>query len=154
MLDTLQNLLQEVSTAAAQDDLTGLIVRRVREAADADACSVHLVKDKGGSCLPTASEGLEFPDTTKQPPQPCEGLIRLVCERQEAVNVGDVALHPSCQAIGGTEKDPLRAFLGAPITHEREILGVLVSQRREPNACSPHHDEVGVDHARKRTNGP
>ncbi len=133
MLDTLQGLLREVSTTPERDDVTSVIVHRVREATAADACSLHLMDSKSGSCTLTASEGLES-GTTSRPVQPCDGLVRLVCERQEPVNVEDTSRHPRCQATGARERGPFRAFLGAPIIHDREVVGVLVLQRSEANA--------------------
>ncbi len=133
MLDTLQGLLREVSATPERDEVTAIIVHRVREATAADACSLHLMDSESGACTLSASEGLESGLTTR-PAQPCNGLVRLVCERQEPVNVEDTFQHPRCQAAGGRARGPFRAFLGAPIIHDREVVGVLVLQRSKANA--------------------
>jgi phosphotransferase system enzyme I (PtsP) len=62
-------------------------------------------------------------------PGPGEGLVGLVAEREEPVNLEDAELHPNFQLLPDIGEEPFHAFLGVPIIHQREVLGVLVVQQ-------------------------
>ena len=59
------------------------------------------------------------------------GLVGLVAQREEPVNLDNAEAHPSFQLLPGIGEESFRAFLGVPIVHQREALGVLVVQQAE-----------------------
>ena len=52
----------------------------------------------------------------------------LVATREEPLNLEDAETHPSFRFVPGLGEERYHAFLGAPIIHQREVLGVLVLQ--------------------------
>jgi phosphotransferase system enzyme I (PtsP) len=60
-----------------------------------------------------------------------EGLVGLVAEREEPVNLENAEHHPSFQFLEGIGEEAFHAFLGVPIIHQREVLGVLIVQQAE-----------------------
>jgi len=58
-----------------------------------------------------------------------EGLVGWVATREEPLNLDDASAHPQFQLVEGLGEEPFNAFLGAPIVHQRDLLGVLVVQQ-------------------------
>lgn len=55
----------------------------------------------------------------------------LVGRLAEPINLADAQSHPSFKYIPAVKEDLFRSFLGVPIIHRRQLLGVLVIQQRE-----------------------
>ena len=132
MLDTLRRIVQEVSNAASLNEAMAVIVRRVKTAMAVDACYICLAEenDEGGYLL-TAADGLNPASVGRIRLDRTEGLVGLVGERLEPVNLADGASHPRFRYFPETGEERYHAFLGVPIIHYRQLLGVLVVQHRE-----------------------
>jgi phosphotransferase system enzyme I (PtsP) len=76
-----------------------------------------------------ATEGLNPGLVGKVSLAPGEGLVGLVAEREEPVNLEDAELHPNFRLLPNIGEESFHAFLGVPIIHQREVLGVLVVQQ-------------------------
>ena len=65
--------------------------------------------------------------------KPCcpfnEGLVGLVGRREELINLADAPAHPSFKYLPEVGEDEFKTFLGVPIMHQRNVLGVLVVQQ-------------------------
>jgi phosphotransferase system enzyme I (PtsP) len=61
----------------------------------------------------------------------CEGLVGMVCEREEPVNIEDAPGHPRYLFVHETGEDPYHGFLGVPIIQYGKVLGVLVVRQRK-----------------------
>ena len=129
MLDMLRAIVQEVNTAEDLDSALEIIVRRVRDAMGTEVCSVYMVDPKSGDLVLRATEGLNKAEVGNARLPEGEGLVGQVAEREEPINLEDATLHPSFQLIPGIGEEPFSAFLGVPIIHHREVLGVLVVQQ-------------------------
>jgi phosphotransferase system enzyme I (PtsP) len=62
---------------------------------------------------------------------PGQGLVGRVAEREEPVNLEMAPAHPSFKLLAGIGEEDFNAFLGVPIIHQREVLGVLVVQQKD-----------------------
>jgi len=94
MLVTLRRIVQEVSNARDLDQALNTIVRRVREALRVDACSVYLLDRGTHELLLMATEGLR-PECVGRVRLPMSlGIVGLVAERQEPLNLQNSAAHP------------------------------------------------------------
>ena len=131
MLDRLRRIVQEVGTAVHLDEALAIIVRRVKEAMDLNACSVYLTDSETGEHVLMATEGLNSSAVGQVRLGPREGLIGLVAERQEPVNLENAAEHPRYRFSQRTGEERYRAFLAVPIIHYRRVLGVLVARHRD-----------------------
>jgi len=129
MLDTLRRLIQELNLARNLDQALGLIVRRVKEIAQADVCSVFLAEPDGQHYVLKASDGLKPEAIGRIRLGRDEGLIGLVAQRAEPVNLEDAPLHPRYRYFPDSGEERYHAFLGVPIIHHRDVVGVLVAQR-------------------------
>ncbi|MFC1750722.1 phosphoenolpyruvate--protein phosphotransferase [Pseudomonadota bacterium] len=128
MLDTLRRIIQEVNQASGLEQAMGIVVSRVKEAMDVDVCSAYLVNEAQQKHILIASDGLNPESVGNVGLAFGEGLVSLVAERAEPVNLDDAPSHPRYHYIEGTEEERYSSFLGAPIIHHRKVLGVLVVQ--------------------------
>ncbi len=131
MLEVLRNIVQEVNAAESLDQALGIIVSRVKNAMGTEVCSVYM-RDRGGErFIFRATEGLNAAQVGQASLASGEGLVGLVAEREEPVNLEDAESHPNFQFLPDIGEEPFHAFLGVPIIHQRQVLGVLVVQQAE-----------------------
>jgi phosphotransferase system enzyme I (PtsP) len=131
MLDTLRRIIQEVNTAPDLDQALDIIVRRVRESVGVDVASVYLKDADNGQFVLSATEGLRKSAIGNVRFNPGEGLVGMVAEREELVNIEDAPSHPRYLFASETGENPYHAFLGVPIIQHGTVLGVLVARQRE-----------------------
>jgi phosphotransferase system, enzyme I, PtsP len=131
MLDTLRRIIQEVNTAPDLDQALNIIVRRVRECVGVDVASVYLKDADNGQFVLSATEGLRKSAIGNVRFNPGEGLVGMVAEREELVNIEDAPSHPRYLFASETGENPYHAFLGVPIIQHGTVLGVLVARQRE-----------------------
>lgn len=131
MLEALRSVVQEVGTAPDLGAALTTTVDRVREVMATEVCSVYLLDDKRGRYVFRATQGLNQQVVGKVSLGPGEGLVGYVAERAEPVNVESVTEHPRNQYIAEIGEDAFNAFLGVPIIHQGQTLGVLVVQQRD-----------------------
>ncbi len=133
MLESLRRIVQEVDNATDLEQALSIIVKRVKEAVGADVCSVYLNDFENRRHVLHATDGLRQRAVGRVSIELGRGLIGLVTERAEPINLDDAAAHPRYLCITDTGEQRYHGFLGAPIIQHRKVLGVLVlrqSQKR------------------------
>lgn len=131
MLGLLRRITQEVTAAQSLSAALDIIVRRVRRAMRAEVCSIYLVDSNTSEYVLMATRGLNADMAGSVSLKSDEGLVSLVGRRAEPVNLEDAHIHPSFHYLQGTGEERYRSFLGVPIIHHRQVLGVLVVQHEE-----------------------
>jgi phosphotransferase system enzyme I (PtsP) len=131
MLETLHNIVQAVNTAPDLQQALHLIVTRVKQAIQCNVCSIYLTDDDNRANVLMASDGLRAESIGKVRLPIGRGLVGLVTERAESVNLADASLHPRYVRISDTGETHYRGFLGAPIIQNRRVLGVIVVRQQE-----------------------
>ena len=131
MLETLRQIVQEVNAAEGLDDALDIIVRRVREAMGTEVCSVYMRDSASSRFVFRATEGLNRDQIGVASLASGEGLVGLVAEREEPVNLENAENHPSFQFLPDLGEEQYHAFLGVPIIHQRDVLGVLIVQQAD-----------------------
>ncbi len=130
MLAILQRIIQEVSQANDIERALAIIVKRVKEAMKVDVCSAYLSNESQHRHILMASDGLNPQSIGRAGLVFGQGLVSLVAERAETVNLESAPDHPRYHFVPGTDEQNYCAFLGVPIIHHRKVLGVLVVQQR------------------------
>jgi len=131
MLEHLLRIVQEVNSAPDLEKALAIIVTRVKKAIGADVCSVYLNDFEKREHVLQATDGLN-PESVGRVRLPLNrGLIGLVSERAEPLNLDDASAHPRYLFIDETGEKHFRGFLGVPIIQYRRVLGVLVLRHRE-----------------------
>ena len=131
MLETLRNIVQAVNTAEDLASALKTTVHCIREAIDTEVCSVYMLDQRSGRYVFQATEGLNSEQVGQASLAPGEGLVGLVAEREEPLNLELATAHPNFHLIEGIGEEPFNAFLGVPIIHHRKVLGVLVVQQQQ-----------------------
>jgi len=132
MLEVLHRIVQEVNAAPNLDQALTLIVREVKKAVETDVCSVYLTDFEQKKHVLRATHGLRQKAVGKVSLPLHRGLVGLVCERAEPINLDDAPSHPRYLSMTKTGEKPYHGFLGAPIIQNRKVLGVLVVRQRAP----------------------
>lgn len=131
MLKTLRRIIQEISGAEDFRAALKLMVKRIAKALETQSCSIFLLDRRHGEYVLMATEGLNPLAVGKVRIPLTQGLIGLVGEREEPVNLDDASLHPRFLHIAEVKEEPYKAFLGTPIIYHRQVMGVLIVQQVE-----------------------
>jgi phosphotransferase system, enzyme I, PtsP len=129
MLEVLRRLMQAVNDADSLEDALTLIVAQVRAAMHTDVCTIYLRDKRSQKLIFRATEGLNSDKVGQFGLGFDEGLVGWVATREEPLNLEDASAHPQFQLVDGLGEEAFNAFLGAPIVHQRDLLGVLVVQQ-------------------------
>ena len=129
MLETLRRIIQAVNEADSLPDALNLIVREVRAAMVTDVCTVYLRDRSNNRLVFRATEGLNPDKVGSFSLAMEEGLVGWVASRGELLNLSEARDHPSFQLVPGLGEESYDTFMGAPIIHQRDLLGVLVVQQ-------------------------
>ncbi|GAB3485990.1 phosphoenolpyruvate--protein phosphotransferase [Marinomonas epiphytica] len=131
MLSLLRRITQEVTAAESLPSALDIIVRRVRRAMRAEVCSIYLVDPNSNDYILMATRGLNSDVAGSVSLKENQGLVSLVGRRAEPVNLDNAHDHPSFHYLTGTGEERFQSFLGVPIIHHRQVLGVLVVQHED-----------------------
>ncbi|MBN9287688.1 MAG: phosphoenolpyruvate--protein phosphotransferase [Gammaproteobacteria bacterium 39-13] len=132
MLSVLRQIVQEVNEAQNLSEVLSIIVQRVSATMGVEACSVYLADRQQERYLLAASVGFLEGVDGKVHIHFSEGLVGLVGEREEPINLSDAPNHPRYRYFPETGEERYQAFLGVPIIHQRKLVGILVVQQRQP----------------------
>lgn len=129
-LETLRRITQEVNSAQDMTQVLGIIVRRVKQAMAVEVCSAYLADTARNQWVLMASDGLNPNAVGRVRLNPGEGLVSVVVENAEPLNLDNATDHPRYLFIAQTGEEYFHAFLGVPVIHHRKVLGVLVVRQR------------------------
>jgi phosphotransferase system enzyme I (PtsP) len=132
MLTTLRRIIQEVAGAQDFREALSIMVQRIRLALDTQACSIFLLDRRRSEFVLMATQGLNPLGVNKIRIPITQGLVGLVGEREEPINIHDASKHPRFLHVAEAEEESFNAFLGTPIMYHRQVLGVLVVQQHDP----------------------
>lgn len=131
MLELLRKIVQEVSSAPDVEAVLGLIVRKIQRGMSTEVCSVFLLDASSQRFVLRASQGLNRKAIGRVSLSSSEGIVGLVAQRAEPINLEDAETHPAFCFLKETGEERFHAFLGVPIIHQKQVLGVLVVQQQE-----------------------
>ena len=131
MLKDLRQIVQDVGAAPSFKAALDTIVARVRTTLGTEVCSVYVVDRDTGEFHFAANQGSNPDAVGRVVISPGEGLVGLVAERAEPINLEDAHSHPRFLYLAEMGDEAFHAFLGVPIIHQRRVLGVLIVRQRE-----------------------
>ena len=136
MIETLRKIVQAVSEADDLEQALSLIVHEVRRAMATDVCTVYLSDRATTRLVFRATEGLNRDKIGAFSLARTEGLVGWVASRGEMLNLEDASAHPSFQLVPWLGEESFNSFMGAPIIHQRDLLGVLIVQQADSRRFS------------------
>ena len=131
MFDSLRQIVRDVNDAAGLKQALNIVVRRTREVLSVEAVSVYFRDDKTDQLVLMASDGLNQQAIGNIRFDRGQGLVGLVLERAEPLNIEDAHVHPNYRFVTETGEASFHGFLGVPIIQHRQALGVLVARQSE-----------------------
>jgi phosphotransferase system enzyme I (PtsP) len=137
MLTTLRRIVLEFSQEAELQNALERMVYSVKKAMKTDCCSIYLADYHQQHFLLMASDGLAKVSVGETSIGFSEGLVGLVGQREEPLNIADAQQHQDYIHAPEVEEEAFNAFLGTPIIHQRKVLGILAIQQKE----SRHYTE-------------
>lgn len=132
MLETLHRIIQDVNDAPDLGAALQVIVEQVKQATHSDVCSIYLTDFERRRHVLRATRGLRQQAVGRVSMPLHRGLVGLVCERAEPINLDDAPSHPRYLFSAESGEVPYHGFLGVPIIQNRKVLGVLVARQRKP----------------------
>ena len=126
LLRRLREIMADRASAQARlDRLVAVIAANMV----AEVCSIYL--RRAGNMLELfATEGLNRAAVHRTRMRAGEGLVGLVAETAEPINLSEAPSHPRFSYRPETGEDPFRSFLGVPIVRGGQVYGVLTVQNR------------------------
>ncbi len=131
MLATLRQIVLEFSQEAELQNALERMVFGVKKAMQTDCCSIYLADYHQQHFVLMASDGLAKSSLGHSCVGFSEGLVGLVGQREEPINIADAHKHKDFVHAPEVEEDDFNAFLGTPIIHQRKVLGILAIQQKE-----------------------
>jgi phosphotransferase system enzyme I (PtsP) len=131
MLTILRRIVLEFSQNAELDSALLRMVEQIKKAMKTDCCSVYLADHVKQHFLLMASDGLAEGSLGQTTIGFTEGLVGLVGQREELLNIANAHHHPQFIHAPEVEEGELSAFLGTPIIHQRKVLGILSIQQKD-----------------------
>ena len=124
-----RSLLRQIREAMAgagptQAKLT-MVVRIIAASMVAEVCSIYLRRASGELEL-FATEGLNPSAVHRTRLKDGEGLVGMVAQSAEAVNLSDAPSDPHFSYRPETGEDPYKAFLGVPVVRGGQVFGLAV----------------------------
>src|SRR5580704_16252038 len=137
LLRRLREIMAERASAQARlDRLVAVIAANMV----AEVCSIYL-RRASNSLVLFATEGLNRTAVHRTRMRSGEGLVGLVAETAEPINLSEAPNHPHFSYRPETGEDPYRSFLGVPVLRGGQVFGVLTVQNR----AARQYDEEEVE---------
>lgn len=135
-LETLRRIVQEVDAAPSLHDALDVMVHQVADAMQVDVCSVYLLDERNHRYVLMASHGLNAEAVGTVSLNINEGLVGLVGQREEIVNLENAPQHERFLYLPETGEELYNSFLGVPVMYRRKVMGVMVIQNTESHDFS------------------
>mgnify|MGYP003857011475 CR=1 FL=1 len=130
MLTTLRRIVLEFSQETQLQSALERMVSQIKNSLKTDCCSIYLADYSKQHFLLMASDGLAQKSFGQTTIGFSEGLVGLVGQREEPLNIANARSHQHFIHAPEVEEDDFNAFLGTPIIHQRKVLGILSIQQK------------------------
>ncbi|OGT75893.1 MAG: phosphoenolpyruvate--protein phosphotransferase [Gammaproteobacteria bacterium RIFCSPLOWO2_02_FULL_56_15] len=128
-LNTIHKIVHSIDKSPDLSHALNNLVSGIHKALGVDVCSIYLSDTITRTNILMATQGLN-PDAVGKVVLPFEeGLVGLVTELSEPVNISNAPAHPRFKYVPEAGEDPFKSFLGVPVTRQGEQLAVLVVQQ-------------------------
>jgi phosphotransferase system enzyme I (PtsP) len=135
-LSTIHKIAKSIDRSKDLSQALNNLVQGIHNALGVDVCSLYLSDHTNNSNVLMATHGLNQSMVGSIVIPFNEGLVGLVTQTMEPVNVENAPSHPRFKYIPEIGEDPFLSFLGVPISHHGEQLAVLVVQQKSARRFS------------------
>ncbi|MFM4825307.1 phosphoenolpyruvate--protein phosphotransferase [Aeromonas bivalvium] len=131
MLTELRRIVESMAQANTLEQALEALVGQTRLAMQVSCCSVYVSEPEARCYRLAATDGLAQSAVGKTTLPFEQGIVGLIGQREELINLADAPSHPSFKFLPDVAEEAFRSFLGAPIMHQRQVVGILVVQQKE-----------------------
>jgi len=131
MLTQLRRIVQNVNNATHLNEALRVVTRQVKEAIHTESASIFLVDPHRNELVLMASDGLNPEAVGKVRLKLTQGLVGLVGQKEEPINLQNAQQHPHFHPEPLVHEEHYKAFLGVPIIHRRSLQGVFILQEAQ-----------------------
>tara|TARA_Y100001956_G_scaffold77215_1_gene87283 strand:+ start:456 stop:2702 length:2247 start_codon:yes stop_codon:yes gene_type:complete len=131
MLSQLREIVEQVSKVEDVHQALDILVKQTCSAMSTECCTVYLANEEMQRLELMATQGLRFKGDRIRIGFN-EGLVGLVKRSAEPLNVAEASKHPNFKYFSELGEEVYHSFLGTPIIHRKQVLGVLVVQQKAP----------------------
>ena len=135
MLTQLRDIVEHVSKVDDIHQAFDVLVKETCQAMQTECCTVYLANDEHQRLELIATQGLKFKGKTIHVGYQ-EGLVGLVRRNAEPLNLAKASEHSDYKYFPELGENVYHSFLGTPIIHRKQVLGVLVIQQKSPRQFS------------------
>lgn len=125
MLNDLRRITHSFVQEPSLDVALDRLVKDIKVCLNAECCSIYLAENEHTMLRLKATDGLDQSAVNNVITRFDEGLVGWVAEREEPIKVHDARRHPRFKNLVDVKEENYSAFLGVPIIHRREVLGVI-----------------------------
>ena len=128
--DILVNLHDVMAARSNAQAKLNSVVEIIGEALDSEVCSIYLLRE--GVLELFATRGLDPAAVHVTKLALGEGLVGMIAQHSEVLNLDEAASHPDFSYKPETGEDRYHSFAGVPIIRRERAVGVLAVQHADP----------------------
>ena len=136
MLSQLRHIVEQVGDAKNLMSALQTLVAETCSTMKVDCCSIYITDKQNKQLNLMASKGLASQAVGKNHLKFGEGIVGLIHEKGEPFNLANISEHPHYKYLPDAQEERFNSFLGTPIIYQRQVLGVLVVQQKNPRLFS------------------
>ncbi|HCK94105.1 MAG TPA: phosphoenolpyruvate-protein phosphotransferase PtsP [Gammaproteobacteria bacterium] len=136
MIHALRRILDAVKSETNFDEALLKLVQLVKKTLVSDVASVYLLEEVQQHFVLKATVGLNPASVGAATVALDQGLVGLVAQREEPLNIANAHEHPNFHFLEETGESEFKSFLSAPLVERKKVIGVLVVQRRSASKFS------------------
>ncbi|KMT64353.1 phosphoenolpyruvate--protein phosphotransferase [Catenovulum maritimum] len=131
MITTLKRIVDEFNRQTVLEKGLHRVAELVKQTMQTECCSIYLADDESRHYLLMASDGLSPRAVGSVVINYDQGLVGLVGQKEEPVNIANARQHPRFLVTPQVLEESYNSFLGAPIIHQRKVLGIISVQQSD-----------------------
>jgi phosphotransferase system enzyme I (PtsP) len=131
MLNDLRRITHSFVQEPSLDTALSSLVKDIKQCLDAECCSIYLAEAEQTLLRLKATDGLNQHAVGRTTMSFDEGLTGWVAQREEPIKIHNARRHPRFKNFPDVQEETFSAFLGVPIIHRREVLGVISIQQSQ-----------------------
>ena len=129
MLATMRTIVEQVAQQPSLESALTVFVSQVKKAMNTQCCSIYFADYSRDNFVLMATDGLNPAAVGQFRVGFTEGLVGLVAQREEPINLAYAKSHPRFVTSDLVKEDQYNAFLSVPVVHQKRVLGVIVVQQ-------------------------
>lgn len=143
-LSVIASITNEIAQAHNAQQAMQIVVNRIRNLFNVSVCSLYLFNSNSQRLEMVATDGLSQSAIGTVSLGIDEGVVGLIGRSMHPVNIANASQHEDFIYIPETQEEPFSQFMGAPLIHLRQLVGVLVIQGTDEQRFSTDGEALMV----------